>query len=386
MKSRSAHARQRGIALPMAIASLAVISLLIAGSAFFALQEVRAGRNALTERRALEAAEYGATAVARDWDAQRNVTLPLGSLLGPFHHVLAGAASASARVTRSSGTTFWVVSEGTSGVPTARAWARRVVSVMYRLALPQPDTPAALTVRDSVEVSGGGVVTGADAALMGSPLVGSCAAPAPSIAGIAAPDTSHVCDGSCGSPAGNVRGIPPMLADPAAADSLRYRSFGDRTWHSLTASTDVTLPPNATVTPGPSFAAGACRKGLADNWGDPGGHSACGSYFPVIWARGDVTISGGAGQGILLAEGDVRIANGGSFVGLVVARDDIVMLTGGGRILGAALAGDSRTAPGDHSVIDHGGLIQYSACGLHSALYGSAPLHRVRHRAWAEMF
>ncbi len=81
----------------------------------------------------------------------------------------------------------------------------------------------------------------------------------------------------------------------------------------------------------------------------------------------------------------MRLAAGASFVGLVIARDDIVTQSGGGSIVGAAFASDSRLAPGDHTVIGSGGLIRYSACGLESALYGSALLKRVEDRAWAEL-
>jgi hypothetical protein len=374
-----------GIALPAALISLAVISLFIAGSAFFAMQEARAGHNALSERQALEAAEYGATAVMRDWSPDLSLSTAVGGTLGPFTTALAGA-TAVARATRSSMVSFWVASEGTAGAASLGAEARRFVNVLYRLNLAQPDVAAALTVRDSVEVQTGGLVEGADSVVAGPGVIASCATPSPSMAGVAAPDTLRICDGRCGgATAGNVRGLPARLEDPAAADSLRYLVFGDRTWQSLTAAADVVLPPNVSVTPGPQASAGACQRAVPANWGDPARASPCANYFPVIWARGDVTIAGGRGQGILLAEGDLRLAAGASFVGLVIARDDIVTGVGGGSILGAAFASDSRSAPADHTVIGSGGLIRYSSCGLESALYGSALLKRVEQRAWAEL-
>ena len=374
----------RGIALPAAIVTLAIVSLFIAGSAFFTLQEVRAGRNTLTDRASLEAAEYGAQALARDWQPATALSLPIGGTMGPFTYALAGGAAATARMTRASTTTLWAVSEGTAGAPALRTESRHAVSVVFRLALALPSLRAALTVRDSAVATGGGVIVGTDSLTGGPPMVGACNRPGSAVAGVAAPDSTRICDGSCGASSGHILGSPPLLSDPVAGDSLHYLSVGDRSWGALAAGADVIVPPNAIVTPSPVVAGGACQRGAAGNWGDPGGGSSCASYFPVIWAQGDITINGGQGQGILIAGGDVRLGAGAVFAGLVVARDDIVTLAGGGTILGAALAGDARTGAGDHTVIGGGGWVQYSSCALESAVFGSAPLIRVRQRAWAE--
>ena len=377
------HARRQGLALPAAVITLAIVSLFVAGSAFFTMQETRAARNALTERAALEAAEYGATALARDWSPSQALALPVGGTLGPFARTLAGRATASARLTRVTATTFWGVSEGAAGAMNTRTLARRTVAVAYRLALAMPAVTAALTVRDSARITGGGIVSGADSVAAGPVTVPACRAAGPAVAGVAAPDSTHICDGVCGGTTGNLRGAPPLRNDPAAADSLTYLMLGDRSWQDLTATADVVLPPNAIVTPAPVIAGGTCQRGLPGNWGDPGGGSDCATYFPIIRAQGDITISGGSGQGILLADGDVRLANGADFAGLVVARDDIITL-GGGTIRGAALAGDRRVGVGDHTIIGAGGLVQHSSCALHAALQATAPLIRLRKRAWSE--
>jgi hypothetical protein len=377
-------AHRAGVALPAAVVTLAIVSLFVAGSAFFTLQESRAARTSLTERAALEAAEYGATALARDWLPAHALFLPVGGTLGPFTHGLSGGAAATARLTRSTSATFWAVSDGSAGSANALTLSRRSVGVVYRLGLAIPVVTAALTVRDSATVVGGGVVSGTDSLGGGPPVVGACASVGAGVAGVAATDSTHVCDGTCGITSGNIRGLPPLISAAAAGDSLSYLTLGDRTWLDLVTAADIVLPPNAIVTPGPSLAGGTCQGGVASNWGDPGGGSACASFFPVIWAQGDVTIDGGAGQGILLAEGDIRLAGGAAFSGLAIARDDIVTLGSGGTILGAALARDARSGAGDHTVIGGGSLIQYSSCTLHTALYATAPLIRVRERAWAE--
>ena len=379
-------ASRRGIAIPATMITLTIIALFIAGTAYFALQEVRAGRNTMDEVPAMEAAEYAAAAVSRDWDRTSNLALSVGSTLGAFPYLLSGGASATARVTRATVTTFWVTADGGFGRASLGSGARRSLAVLYRLLVPQPDVRAALTARDSVAVRNGGVISGTDSVLGRPRVIPSCADAAPPVAGTATPDTGRVCDGSCGSAAGNVRGAPARLADPATGDSGRYVLFGDQTWQSLSSMADIVLPPNAIVTPGPISSGGTCQRGPASNWGDPSGTTACASYVPIILAQGDVTVAGGGGQGILLAAGDIRLNAGATFVGFVVARDDIVTSTGGASIIGAALAGDARAGPGDHTVVEAGGVIRYSACGLWRALLGSAPLARVRQRAWMELF
>src|SRR4029079_7424129 len=117
---------------------------------------------------------------------------------------------------------------------------------------------------------------------------------------------------------GNIIGAPRMLADSLASDSMRYLLYGGQSRRSRTARAAVVLPPDANVTRGPAVSAGVCQLGAPTNWGDPVGASACASFFPVIWAQGDITITGGAGQGLLIADGDVRLANGAQFAGLIV--------------------------------------------------------------------
>jgi hypothetical protein len=382
--SRRPLTHRSGVALPAAVATLAIVSLFVAGSAYFTLQESRAARTSLTERAALEAAEYGATALARDWLPAQALLLPIGGTFGPFTHSLSGGAAATARLTRATSTTFWAVSDGSAGSASALTLSRRSVGLVYRLGLAIPAVTAALTVHDSAAVVGGGVVSGTDSLGGGPSMVGACASVGAGVAGVSAPDSTHVCDGACGTTSGNIRGMPPLMSAPLAGDSLSYLTLGDRTWLDLAAHADVVLPPNAIVTPGPSIVAGACQRGFASNWGDPGGGSACATFFPVIWAQGDVTINGGAGQGILIADGDIRLGGGTAFSGLIVSRDDIMTLGGGGTIVGAAMARDARPGAGDHTVVGTASLIQYSSCALHTALYASAPLIRVRQRAWAE--
>jgi hypothetical protein len=366
-QSASGTALRPGLALPAAVFTLAVIVLFIAGSAFAATQEARASVGALAERLALEAAEYGAAAVLRDWDPAWNVATPVGQTLGPAIHVLAGGATSVVRLTRTSATTWWAVSEGSAGATVVRRAARRTVNAVFRLDMPPDAAQAALGVADSARITGYGAVVGTDSVEVPGSCPGLTMAPA---AGVAAPDTMRIV-----APAGGIIGTPSLLPDstvPARVASL-----------ASTLVADIVLPAGAIMTPAPLVIAGACDTLSASNWGDPAG-GPCATHLPVIRALGDLTVRGGTGQGIIIALGDIVFESGAAFAGLVVAHDDFVTGSGGGLVLGAVLAGDARRGPGDHSVVASGGLIRRSSCRLRQARLAAAPPVRIRERWWAE--
>ena len=361
-----------GLALPAAIFTLAVIVLFIAGSAFTAQQEARASTGSLAERIALEAAEYGASAVLRDWDPSWNVVVPVGRTLGPRTHTLAGGATSTVRLTRTSLTTWWVVSEGTAGGSQARRMARRTVNAALRLDLPPDAAEAALGVADSARVTGTGLVAGTDSL----ELAPTCLLTATDVAGVAAADTMRVCDGACGSAGARIIGLPPLSRDSLVSSRAATLS--------VQLIADVTMPAGAIVTPAPVANAGVCDTLQATNWGDYGGNGPCRFHFPVVRALGDLTVRGGAGQGIIIAAGDVTFEQGARFAGLVVAQDDFVTGGGGGIVIGAVMAGDARRGPGDHSTVADGGMIRRSACRIRQARLAAAPPVRIRERWWTE--
>jgi hypothetical protein len=361
-----------GLALPAAIFTLAVIVLFVAGSAFTASQEARASTGVLAERVALEAAEYGTSAVLRDWDPAWNVSIPVGRTLGPLAHTLTGGASATVRLTRTSLTTWWVVSEGTTGGTSVRRTARRTVNAALRLDLPPDAVDAALGVADSARVTGTGLVAGTDS-LEVAP---ACLLAATDVAGVAAADTMRVCDGTCGTAGARIIGVPPLSQDSTVSSRAA----------TLTANlvADLTLPAGAIVTPGPIVNGSMCDTLPSTNWGDYGGNGPCRFHFPVIRALGDLTVRGGAGQGIIVAAGDVIFEQGARFAGIVVVQDDFVTGGGGGIVIGAVVAADVRGGPGDHSVVADGGMIRRSSCRIRQARLAAASPVRLRERWWAE--
>ena len=356
---------RRGLALPAAIFTIAIVVLFVAGSAFATSQESRASLGLLAERIALETAEYGAVAVLRDWDPAWNVATPVGQTIGPFTHAPAAGATASVRVTRTSPTTWWVVSDGATRGVIARA-ARRTLNAVFRLDMPPSVVDAALSVVDTARVVGTGLVVGTDSVEFFNTCLGMTPA---LIAGIAATDTTRI-TGLTG-----VVGTPPLISDSTISRSLSALDSA------LVA--DIVLPAGAIVTPAPIVTAGVCDTLQATNWGDPAS-GRCSTHLPVIRALGDLTVRGGVGQGILIADGDVVFENGAWFAGLVMAKDDFVTASGGGSVLGAVMAGDVRRGPGDHTIVGSGGHIRRSSCRLLRARLAAASPVRVKQRWWAE--
>lgn len=139
--------------------------------------------------------------------------------------------------------------------------------------------------------------------------------------------------------------------------------------------------PRGAVAPEPSHREGACDTADPSNWGaprDPG--DACASLFPLIYVGGSLTLEGGAGQGVLLVEGDLTLASDAEFHGLILLGGTLSMAPGT-RIVGAV-----RGAPG---VVIPSGAITFEAAAVRAAVAASQALNRpfrAGRRAWIPLF
>jgi hypothetical protein len=203
---------------------------------------------------------------------------------------------------------------------------------------------------------------------------------------VAAADSTKVCDDMCGGGGSRITGVPGVYQDAALSDAGLYNTMAPGTWAALASRAQIVFANDTAITPAPRLLGATCDVAAPDNWGDPISTGACASHFPIIWAKGDIEVSGGIGQGVLLADGDVKFSAGTSFAGIVMARDDFVTEIGGGTVFGAVFAGDSRAATGDVTRIGDGGLVRFSRCAALRALLASAPVMRLRKRYWAELF
>ncbi|MEX2282865.1 MAG: hypothetical protein WEE89_10330 [Gemmatimonadota bacterium] len=124
----------------------------------------------------------------------------------------------------------------------------------------------------------------------------------------------------------------------------------------------------------------ACLRSSAGNWGAPLVHAhPCSGYFPLIYSAGDLTLGAGAGQGILVVNGDLALSSSTRFFGLVLVRGRLLM-AGNSEIVGAVLA-QSAALDGAHVV--------RSDCALARALQNAPALNRLTPRpgrAWLPHF
>src|SRR2546429_3142469 len=104
---------EKGMALLMALGAIVIIGVLVGGVVFVSTQDYRIGGNTVRQTRAAAAAELGLNHVPQDWNLANNQP-PVGNPLVMSYTAPRGA-SARVTITRVSGVSFWVVSEGTAG-------------------------------------------------------------------------------------------------------------------------------------------------------------------------------------------------------------------------------------------------------------------------------
>jgi hypothetical protein len=391
---RTRHSRpadRRGFALAVALFALVVIGALIAGVFFASTQEYRVGRNTLTQQRAFAIAELGLNRAFNSWSANsaRYRALAVGGIATADTTVDGGVARV--KVTRLNATSFWVVSEGTAGGD-AMTEARRKTSGVMRFQMPSINFLGALTLRGQARIGGSSQINGGDQNPTG--WGATCPTASGGMPGVVVDSLNHI------SYSGNtysVSGVPSgVVANPMARDTSTYFHYGDMEWADLVRSATVPVPAGAnysriwhdtSVTVVNGVSTRRCITSTVTNWGQVTRTSPaagiCEDYFPIIYAAGDLSIQGGAGQGILLVAGDLSVQGGFEFYGPVIVRGTLRTSGTGGHFNGGVMAAnielDANTVLGD-------AIVNYSSCAINQALMGSASPQWVDHRAWSELF
>lgn len=364
-----------------ALGGIVIIGVLIAGVFFTSNQELRTGTNTFVQERAFRAAEFGLNASLARWSHAEMALLPLGGTKKIVYDSSARGWRDSVTITRLNATMYMIVSTGTAfgGI---QGEARRRNALLVRLSIPKMDFPAALTIRGSSKTGGSSLLSGIDVHPAGWTCLGSLEDVAGLASGGGALDLIGCPSGSC------MLGAPKsLLNDVEAADTSTYFDFGDENWSSVTGfATKIYKPGESIGSIGPKYNAdGSCNTAASDNWGDPSGSGACKDHFPIIHARGelsDFNLSSGSGQGILLVEGNLKLAGGFTFNGPIVVRGTVTT-TGTNTVRGALAA--ANVSGGTNEVLGTA-LISYSSCALNKALQNAIPPKRVVDRAWTEVF
>ena len=372
---------EKGMALMMALGAIVIIGVLMGGVLFVSTQDYRIGANTVRSTRAAAAADLGLNRVPVDWNLADNNRMQIGDTLKRAFTAPRGG-TATVIITRLGGPFFWVVSEGYAGAMGSQASARRRYGTLFRLDLPQMNFLGAITTQGNTTVNGNVSVNGNDAAPAGW---AACGSTTQNVAGAAiSPTTTATVNGSV-----TLNGNPPVLTTPAAGDSNTYFNYGSSNYQSLAAAANLTYPGGTLLTGVFPIAVGSvCQTSVIPaNWGDPNRASpagACESYFPTIHVLGDLKVTTGRGQGVLLVDGDFTVAGNFEFTGAVIARGGLKMSGTGNKITGAVMAASVDVT--DNVALAGNTSLQYSSCALLASLSASAYPKQAMQRAWVDMY
>ena len=376
---------RRGVALPMVITAIVLIGVMIAGVLFSSIQEYRIGSNAQHQTRAAAAAEFGLNRVLVEWNTANNTRMKTGDTLRRSY-TLSSGGTATVLVTRLPGPFFWTISEGQAGPTRVDLSARRQFGCLLRFDVAEVGYLGALTGRGGVKVGGSAFVSGKDYTISGAT---GCPT-MKDVPGVAMADTSDALKmPGCTVTKTCISGNPAWVETPAAADTNTYFTYGSTNYWKLAASASKVFAAGTTLTGvGPVVVGGVCQTNLTMNWGElqrTSPATPCEGHFPIIHALGDLHISGGTGQGILLVDGNLTLSGSFWFSGLVIVRGTLKTSGSGAGVLGAVLAANVSLDEEATSVLGNS-YVQYSSCAIAQALNGTAMLRPAKERGWAEVF
>ncbi|HEX6534763.1 MAG TPA: hypothetical protein VF041_09195 [Gemmatimonadaceae bacterium] len=368
-----------GLALPVTLVALTIVGTIVAGLLFATSLERRDGADAIRRVRALAAAEYGPPFLLAPgaWPSPWSIT-PARGVVGTREYRSGDGSIDSVVVLKLGLSTFLIASRGTSGA--GALMARHRIGILADSRPPALHAAAPVAVAEGVSIAGGSSVAAADSAADGWECPPS--ADLPPAAAVALPPDAALDSSGCG--AGGCLG-GAVRRDSAAAVSASFEHPGELDVGALLALARV-LPAGATITSAApsSSARAACDTTSIRNLGDPSprpvgdtGAHPCDGWLPVVRSAGTLRLVGGAGQGVLLVDGDLWLERGAAFAGVALVRGTI-HLSGGASLAGAVIAA--------RASLDGGSRIHYSSCAIARALVAAAAPEPARSYAWMELY
>lgn len=365
-----------GFAIVFALGAIVVIGLLISGLFFITNQQIRGGRDAVTQEQAFRIAEAGLVKRMSNW---RGTELPTERGRSALVRLPVSNDTARVIVTKLTDSLFQVLSEGSVGSGVRTGTTRRV-SQLVRMRGPLFNIRGALTVRGSTKIGGSSLIDGNDHAPSGW----SCGASPGAKPGIAIPNPANITTSGCGG-LSCIAGDPKIQQDSIAGLSDTYFKFGDMEWASLVSMADLVM--TYSVAPAPAYKAdGTCDRSVKSNWGDVTRSvvpKACEGWFPIIYYPGNAKLTGGTGQGILLVEGDLEVQGLFQFYGPVIVKGRLRTSGTGGHFNGAVMAANVELE--ENSLLGNA-VVNYSSCAVATAVQAVSLPMPVPERSWAEMY
>jgi hypothetical protein len=387
MHSPTANRQRRGFALAMSLMAIVLIGAMVAGGYLAGIQYYRIGRNSLVEQRAIAATELGLDSAFATWSRTYN-TQANGTVTTFTYHASDNSWVDTVRMTKLNQLTWLLVSEGYAGGFSTQLTSRRRIGMIVRLNMPNVRQVGALTTRGTVAIGGSTAINGLDTTFSGwnCPPVGT------GVAGVAVPSFSNLAWGGRCTAGTCVAGNPAISITSTASDTNTYFSYGSLKWAQLVAMADKsvsgTYPHVRPSTTSIGGGASVCNTSDNANWGDPGRASPagpCESYFPVVYAPGDVSVNGDIGQGVLLVNGNLNIQGGFTYYGQIIVRGT-VKLTGTGNHVYGGLMSAAMVDSTSTSALLGNSSIHYSRCAITSVFVNTSLAARAPQRSWIELF
>lgn len=374
---------ERGIALAIAIFALVVVGALVAGAFFAGTQEQRLAENAKRVTQSFGIAEAGLAEQVRLWDPIRfnqQRAYPLDSAIIPQTVAPSRTGSYGGYVFKLNDNIFLTDVRGSdSASRTGRirgSGARQRLGLLTRVRPVAIDIRASLTTQGDVEVRGNSEVDGTDETPTGW---AGCDPPGGPMAAVRTTTGGDV------STSGNGEVTGAVVPDPTVNNST-FTVFGDVSFEDLVSRAQIRIP-GGTYRTEPAVTGTTCNRSSQTNWGDglvP--TNPCGTYFPIVYVDGDVTLNGVQGQGILLVRGSVHVQGSYEYFGIVIAQGEFTTSGGGTSIAhfwGGVLA---RNASLDNETLSGQATLNFSSCAIQRALQATGVTAPLRSRGWVALY
>jgi len=368
---------RRGMALALTLWVLLIGAAVLTVAVFIGFQEQRAATVGRRLHRALTRAESGLADVLSGWTPgvlSRRLPQPFDSV------VIRGTGTTAdddwVGAIHRLGRSLFLVELTAADVPAAGA--QQTMATRARLAWLVRARPlkvvvsAALSTGEAAIVGTGSTLDGRD-----QPPADryDCPPPDSAVPGLAAGAIT-----TTGTP--RIDGSPPTVTRPRGDTGLAVED--QQAFDQLASQATITLPGGSWAT-GPLENGPDCDLASLHNWGDPSSQDGpCSSYLPIVHVMGDLTLTAGQGQGILLVDGNLLIGGAYRFLGLVMVRGalDAQSALAGATVWGGVAA--ART--GSEAQPLTGITVIYSKCMISHALRTSGTLVPLLSRAWKQLY
>ena len=374
-------ANERGIALAVAVFALVVIGALVAGSFFAGRLEQQTGQNTFYANQAAEAAEATLSQTLGSLSSSTMLAMVAGGDSSQVSTVSLGGSVVGTAWARRLTSSVWLVKAlGERQNASGGDLATRSVGQLIRLNEVNISVNAGLTAIGKVTVSGNSEVSGFDQTPSAWSSGGVDCPPIADVAGV------HFNGQLTQQGSSVITGSPQSNQDNSLTAS---NMLGGSTFDQLKAMKTLTLTGNVSgLGPVTTGTPARCDTSVQSNWGAPEDKtSACFSYFPIIYNYGDLSISGtGAGQGILLVEGNLNVQGRVDFYGPVIVTGGVNIRGTGSddvKFYGGVMAQDVTL---DDTKLTGNAQVNYSSCAIRRALQGSATPIPLTERSWVQLY